>query len=148
MNIKRCMLIGVILVFCFALSGCSNKKSSMRDGYFSAEMADYYNGWKEFVTIYVKDDTIISVEYNAKNASGFIKSWDMAYMRNMNGVKGTYPNRYTREYGKQVLEKQSSEQIDVVAGATSSYDSFQKLIAAAIEMSQLGKNEMAIVSNN
>ena len=31
----------------------------------------------------VKGGSIVSVEYNAENPSGFIKSWDNAYMQNM-----------------------------------------------------------------
>ena len=42
--------------------------------------------------------SIVSVEYNAENASGFIKSWDNAYMQTMLHTNGTYPNEYTRYY--------------------------------------------------
>ncbi len=149
MIMKKIILIVIaFIVVGSALFGCSRSRSSMQDGYFAAEMSDYANGWKEFVTIYVKDNQIISVEYNAKNSSGFIKSWDMAYMRNMNAKKGTYPNRYTREYGKQMIEKQSTENIDAVTGATTSYGTFKQLITAAVDMAKSGKNEMAIVEVN
>lgn len=53
------------------------------DGFYTVEMSDYNNGWKEFVTIRVSGNKIVTVEYNAKNSSGFIKSWDIPYMRNM-----------------------------------------------------------------
>ncbi|HWP51723.1 MAG TPA: FMN-binding protein [Clostridia bacterium] len=129
-------------VFC----GCSTSTNdSLKDGYYTAEMADFSNGWKEFVTIHIEDNTIVSVEYNAKNASGFIKSWDMGYMRKMNAAKGTYPNYYTRAYARQVVEKQSGDNIDTVAGASMSGGNFRLLIPAALNMSQQGKNEVAIV---
>ena len=66
-----CFMIGVSLISC-------KKSEKMQDGYYTAEAAEYSHGWKEYVTICVMENQIVSVEYNAKNASGFIKSWDMA----------------------------------------------------------------------
>ncbi|QIB69066.1 FMN-binding protein [Aminipila butyrica] len=144
-NKKWLQLILALVLLISLLAGCGAKEGTLQDGYFTAEMSDYSHGWKEFVTIYVKDQEIVSVEYNAKNASGFIKSWDMAYMRQMNAIQHTYPNRYTRQYGKQVLEKQSAEGVDAVSGASTSGVSFQQLVQAAIDMSKSAKNEVAIV---
>ena len=76
-------------------------------------------------------------------ASGFIKSWDTAYMQSMLDVTGTYPNQYTRFYAGQLLEKQGEGEIDALTGATSSYGSFQKLMAAVLE--QAGKGDSSIV---
>ncbi len=149
MSIKRVIILMVILaLFAPTLVGCNKKDGILKDGYFTAEMSDYSHGWKEFVTIYIKDQQIISVEYNAMNSSGFIKSWDMAYMRTMNAVKHTYPNFYTREYAKQVIEKQSAEEIDAVSGASTSVVSFQQLVQAAIDMSKSGKTEVAVVQSS
>ncbi len=127
------------------LGGCGNAGDSWKDGYYTAEMADYSNGWKEFVTVHIEDNTVVSVEYNAKNASGFLKAWDMAYMRKMNAAKGTYPNHYTRAYASQVVEKQSGENIDMVAGASLSGGNFRLMIAAALDMARQGKHEVTVV---
>ncbi len=146
MNIRK-MLAYVVCAVALAgiFCGCGASSSTMKDGYYTAEMADYSNGWKEFVTLHVEGDTIISVEYNAKNPSGFIKSWDMSYMRRMNAARGTYPNHYTRAYARQVIEKQSGDAIDTVAGASSSGSNFRQMVAAALDMARQGKNEVAIV---
>ncbi len=117
------------------LAGCGNK---MQDGYYTAEMAEFSHGWKEYVCIQVKDDTIVSAEFNAKDASGFIKAWDNEYMRNMGTVSGNYPNQYTREYVRQLLEGQKDTQVDSMAGATHSGDNFKKLIPAVIEQAKKG----------
>lgn len=135
-------MIVLMLVMFF---GCSQENQTLKDGYYTAEMAEYHNGWKEFVTICVKSGDIVSVEYNAANESGFIKSWDMAYMRRMNGARGTYPNQYTREYARQVIEKQNAEEIDAISGASTSVKLFEKLIAAAMELSKTAKTEVTIV---
>ncbi|MGI5984637.1 MAG: FMN-binding protein [Clostridiales bacterium] len=145
---KYIAFIAAFVLSTVLLSGCGMANDELKDGYFTAEMSDYHHGWKEFVTICVKGGTIVSVEYNAQNPSGFIKSWDMAYMRNMNSIKGTYPNRYTREYAKQVIENQSAEGIDTVSGATSSGGSFQQLIEAAINMSKSGSTDVTIVQSS
>ncbi len=144
---KRMLLLAVVIVFAGVLYlAAGSAAGGLKDGYFSAEMSAYHDGWKEFVTICVKGGAIVSVEYNAKNESGFIKSWDMAYMRDMNEYIDNYPNRYTREYAKQVMEKQSAEGIDTVSGATRSGVSFRQLIEAVVNMSRSGKNELVIVS--
>ena len=93
----------------------------------------------------VKGGSIVSVEYNAENASGFIKSWDNAYMQNMLHSNGTYPNEYTREYAGQLLEKQATDQLDALSGATSSYNSFQKLATAVLEQAKQGDSSVVYV---
>ena len=93
----------------------------------------------------VKGGSIVSLEYNAENASGFIKSWDNAYMQTMLHAQDTYPNEYTRYYAAQLLEGQGEGEIDALSGATSSYGSFQKLAAAVIEQARKGDSEIVFV---
>lgn len=128
------------------LTGC-NIGSKMKDGYYTAEMSDFSHGWKEYVCILVKNDKIVSAEFNAKSESGFIKAWDNEYMRNMGTVSGTYPNKYTREYVQQLLEKQKDIQVDMVTGATSSGNNFEKLTAAVIEQAKKGDSTTIIVES-
>ncbi len=98
------------------LTGCGGSQE-LQDGYYTAQAQEFSHGWKEYVTIMVKGGSIVSVEYNAENASGFIKSWDNAYMQNMLHSNGTYPNEYTRNYAGQLLEGQGKGQIDAISGA-------------------------------
>lgn len=146
MNIRKIL----VCVFCASaligvLGGCATSGGSWKDGYYTAEMADYSGGWKEFVTIHIEDNTVVSVEYNAKNVSGYLKSWDMAYMRKMSAAKGTYPNHYTRRYAHQVVEKQSGDNIDTVAGASLSGGNFRLMVTAALDMARLGEHAVAVV---
>ena len=117
----------------------------MKNGYYTAEMKEYDYGWKEYVCIFVKNDKIVSIEFNAKDPSGFIKAWDNAYMENMKPVSGTYPNEYTRLYGSRLLESQDIEAVDAVSGATSSGEHFYKLVNAAMEQAREGNSEVAVV---
>lgn len=142
---KRILSIVLLLASVMLLTACG-EQTGLQDGYYTAQAADFSHGWKEYITIMVKGGSIVSVEYNAENASGFIKSWDNTYMQTMLHVNGTYPNEYTRYYAGQLLEGQGDGQIDALTGATSSYGSFQKLEAAVIEQAKQGDSSIAIVN--
>ena len=127
------------------LGGCGSGK--MKDGYYTAEMSDFSYGWKEYVCIYVKNDQIISVEFNAKDENGFIKAWDNEYMRNMmtTSETGMYPNKYAREYAQQLMDGQKETQVDAISGASQSGGNFKKLTVAVIAQAQKGDSSAAIV---
>lgn len=143
----RVLLLMTLLLAVLMLAGCG-KDEGLQDGYYTAQASEYDFGWKEYVTIMVKGGKIVSVEYNAENASGFIKSWDNAYMQNMLHSNGTYPNEYTRYYAGEFLEKQGKEEIDALSGATSSYDSFQMLEAAVLEQARKGDSSIILVDTS
>ncbi|MCI9008541.1 MAG: FMN-binding protein [Lachnospiraceae bacterium] len=137
----------ILLMLAGMLSACGSK-TELQDGYYTAQAAQFSHGWKEYITIMVKGGSIVSVEYNAENASGFIKSWDNAYMQNMLHTNGTYPNAYTRYYAGQLLEGQGDGSIDVLSGASSSWGSFQKLAEAVLEQAKQGDSGIAVVDTS
>ncbi|MCI9121170.1 MAG: FMN-binding protein [Oscillibacter sp.] len=141
---KRILATLFSLFLVLLLAACGNQ-AGLQDGYYTAQASEFSHGWKEYITILVKGGSIVSVEYNAENASGFIKSWDNAYMQSMLHIQGTYPNEYTRNYANQLLEGQSAENIDVVTGATSSHGSFQILAQAVLEQAQRGDSSIVFV---
>ena len=136
-----------VLALALLLTACGGGKS-LQDGYYTAQAAEFSHGWKEYITIMVKGGSIVSVEYNAQNASGFIKSWDNAYMQNMLHSNGTYPNQYTRYYAGQLLEGQGEAGIDVLTGASSSHSSFEKLAAAVLEQARKGDSSVVPVDTS
>ncbi len=140
---KRILSLILVLLFMVSLTACT-EKTGLQDGYYTAQAAEFNHGWKEYITIMVKDNSIVSVEYNAENESGFIKSWDNAYMQTMLHSNGTYPNEYTRNYASQLLSNQQ-EEIDALTGATSSYNSFKKLAAAVLKQAQKGDSSTVLV---
>ncbi len=144
---KRMLSIALILACIMLLTACGDQ-TGLQDGYYTAQAAEFSHGWKEYITIMVKGGSIVSVEYNAENASGFIKSWDNTYMQTMLHAQGTYPNEYTRYYAGQLLEGEGEVEIDVLAGATSSWGSFQKLAVAVIEQARQGDSSIAIVDTS
>ena len=142
---KRILLYFLALLLAAALLTACGGGTGLKDGYYTAQAAEFNHGWKEYITIMVKGGSIVSVEYNAENPSGFIKSWDNAYMQNMLHSNGTYPNEYTRFYAGQLLEGQGQGSIDAISGATSSYNSFQKLASAVLEQARKGDSSIVFV---
>lgn len=137
----------IFLLFVLPLTACS-EETELQDGYFTAQAKDFSHGWKEYITIMVKGGSIVSVEYNAENASGFIKSWDNAYMQTMLHSNGTYPNEYTRYYANQLLEGRRNDDIDAISGASSSYGSFLKLSEAVLEQARKGDSDIVVVDTS
>ncbi len=142
---RRMLALAMCAMMLIGLLTACGGQAGLQDGYYTAQASEYHFGWKEYVTIIVKGGRIVSVEYNAENASGFIKSWDNAYMQTMLHSNGTYPNEYTRYYAGQLLEGQGEDEIDALSGATSSYGSFQKLEAAVLEQAKKGDSSIALV---
>ncbi|MBD5492941.1 MAG: FMN-binding protein [Lachnospiraceae bacterium] len=145
MRNRKIYLAAVSLCLFLFLTGCGSNQ--MKDGYYTAEMSDFSYGWKEYVCIYVKNDQIISVEFNAKDVNGFIKAWDNEYMRNMMtySENGMYPNKYAREYAQQLIDGQKEMQLDAISGASESGDNFKKLAVAVVEQAKKGDSSAAIV---
>ncbi len=137
------VFLGVLLAVSL-LAGCGSQ-TGLQDGYYTAQMSEFSHGWKEYITILVKGGSIVSVEYNAENASGFIKSWDNAYMQTMLHSNGTYPNEYTRYYASQLLEGQGEQSIDAISGASSSHGTFQLLAQAVLEQARKGDSGLVFV---
>lgn len=143
---RLCALLLAALAAFMALAGCSRAPAELQDGYYTAIAAEFdEHGWKEYLIICVSDKRIVTVEYNAKNASGLIKSWDMQYMRTMNETDGTYPNEYTRAYSDALLSRQDPAQVDMITGATHSHNTFLLLAEAAIAQAKIGDDGIAYV---
>ncbi len=136
------LLINLVLIL-FLFSSCGQSK--MKDGFYTAETSNFEHGWKEYLCIMVKNNTIVYAEFNAKDSSGFIKAWDNAYMERMCVVNGTYPNEYTRNYVSQLIHTQNPTEVDTISGATNSGNNFFKLSAAVIEQAKKGDSSTVIV---
>ncbi len=143
---KRILTLLFTLLMMVSLLTACGEQTQLQDGYYTAQMSEYSHGWREYITILVKGGSIVSVEYNAENASGFIKSWDNAYMQTMLHSNGTYPNEYTRYYANQLLTGQGEGGIDAISGATSSHGTFQMLARAVLEQSRKGDSGIIYVS--
>ena len=147
-KLNRFRHLGIVFFLFLAglLISCGGNDYVLKDGYYTTEEAEYNSyGWKEFLTICISGGKIIVVEYNAYNPAGFLKSWDMDFMRRMNTTDGTYPNAYSRYYSRQLLEKQDVTGIDVLSGATESHSVFVALAKAALKNARDGNRNTTLV---
>mgnify|MGYP007011733745 CR=1 FL=1 len=55
---RRLILLICALGLMLVLGSCNSNQQELKDGYYSAEMKNYRNGWKEFVTIRVSGGEI------------------------------------------------------------------------------------------
>ena len=61
---KRIVCSVLFLLIALQLTACSDE-AALKDGYYTAQAAQFSHGWKEYITIMVKGGAIVSVEYNA-----------------------------------------------------------------------------------
>lgn len=137
-------VLSAVIILTGMLAGCGSA-NGLKDGFYTAEMSEFSNGWVEYLIIQVKGGEIVSAEFNAKNASGFIKAWENNYMKNMMSQQGTYPNQYTREYVQQLIDGQKDTTVDIVTGASTSGHNFEKLVAAVLDQAAAGDSAVAVV---
>lgn len=144
---ERVRIFFIIAVIIGGVCSCSAGGNYLQDGYYSAESTDFdHYGWKEYITICVSGGRIILVEYDAYNASGFLKSWDMDYMRVMNAANGIYPSAYARNYGGKLLANQNANDISHLSGATYSHRTFMQLAEAVLAQAHQGDNETSRIT--
>lgn len=112
-----------------------------KDGVYKAEYKDFdERGWKSFVEIEVKGNAITKVTFDDINKDGKLKSEDDGYKAAMEPKEGTYPEKYTSELEKALVDKQILGNVDAVTGATSSSKSFQTLAGVCLdEMAENGE---------
>jgi major membrane immunogen (membrane-anchored lipoprotein) len=118
----------------------------MRDGYYTAEAAGYdEEGWKDFLTIYVSDDSIVTVEFNARNSAGFIRSWDLDYQRGLRARTGITTGIYTRIYSSELRTSQNPAMVLAMSGAEKPHKAFRLLAEAAIVQAKAGDKAVAVI---
>lgn len=135
----------LLLVVC-VLAGCRHAPGEMRDGYYSAEFSAYdAEGWKDFITIYVSGNSIVTVEFNARNRSGFIRSWDLDYQRGRKVATGMSSARYSRTYAEDLRSRQDPDRVLPLFQAEQRHRVFQLLARAAIAQARAGDKRVAFV---
>lgn len=143
---KTAVVLVTIILVSGMFVGCGSTKG-LKDGFYTAEMSEYNYGWIEYLIIQVKNNKIVSAEFNARNESGFVKAWDNAYMKNMMPGYDTYPNKYSREYVQQLIDGQADTKVDVITGATNSGKNFEKLVDAVLKQAAAGDSSTVVVES-
>jgi major membrane immunogen (membrane-anchored lipoprotein) len=144
---KFLRLTAVVVVSALLLAGCQGQDAEMHDGYYTAEAAAFdEEGWKDFITLYVANNKIVTVEFNARNSSGFAQSWDPDYQRAKRAETGLHPSKYLRTYTGELLNLQNPANVLVVEHAERQHEIFQLLTEAAIVQAKAGDPTIAFVA--
>lgn len=138
------LIWGVLPGLFLLLSGCSEEKNTLTDGYFTAE-SFYYNedGWKDYLTIYVNNGHITIVEFDATNRSGFRRSWDMDYMVDWYANHDIRPGKYPLSYQNSLLTLQDPNKVQALPGGRNMHQVFTILANHAIDHSKRGDRSVA-----
>lgn len=142
MNKSSLKVLAASILTTVVLASCSSGDVTMKDGTYKAQFdsADTH-GWTDYVEVTVQDGKISSAVYDALNEQGMKKTEDANYQESMEPVSGTYPSKYSSELSTQLVEKQDSEKVDIIAGATDSSNSFKKLIKDLEKNIKSGKTD-------
>lgn len=140
-------IIAALLAIAMPLTACSSSSDGYKDGSYRAEgkTADEH-GWKEYLVVTVEGGEITAVEFDYSNADGAKKSEDEEYKATMLQYGGTtYPAEFCQNLEDAYLEKQTSAEVDTIAGATTSSVHFKKLAAALEGAMKKGKKDIVVV---
>ena len=119
----------------------------MKDGTYKLEEKNYSNGYRVTFEITVKDGKITESKYDNINEEGKSKADDADYEKNMKDKAGIGPKEYIEKFNTELVAKQSPTAIDVVTGATHSFESFQNYAQQLIQAAQAGKTDTIEIDN-
>lgn len=143
---KKIAVLIPALVLCI-LCGCAGGQG-YKDGTYSAEYVNFDSrGYKDFMKLTVADGQVTSVVFDSVDDEGGLKSQDSEYATSMDAVQETYPGQFTADLVNQYLDKRDIGQVDVVAGATYSSESFITLFKALEKNMQNGDESLVIIEN-
>lgn len=144
---KLGMFLLAALTLVLLLAGCAQEQY-FHDGTYTAEFEDFDGrGYKDYIRVTVKDKVVTSIEYDAVNEEGALKSADEKYASDMQKVQDTYPDKYTADLINQYMEAQSISGVDALAGATYSSDAFTALFTELEKSMLSGDTETVTVAN-
>ncbi|MEA5050231.1 MAG: FMN-binding protein [Oscillospiraceae bacterium] len=139
-------LLVFVLAAALLLSACGGDDIEIQDGTYRAEYADYdQHGYKDYVVITFKDGAVASIEADGVAEDGSLKSQSEEYKEKMESVQGTYPEKYYKDLINQYLENPDADDIDIVAGATATSNSFITLLKALEKNVRTGDTKTVVV---
>ncbi|WP_368251047.1 extracellular electron transfer flavoprotein PplA [Enterococcus sp. 2201sp1_2201st1_B8_2201SCRN_220225] len=120
---------------------------AMQDGTYSLKELNDKNGYHVEFSITTKDGKITESNYDYKDADGNSKADDEEYETSMKEKAGIGPKEYIAKFNEELLAKQNPSSIDVVTGATHSFDAFQNYAQQLIQAAQAGNTEEIQIDN-
>lgn len=129
---RKLLALALVLTLILTMAACTTDQAGFADGTHTAEGEMDDHGWKPAIEIVVEDGEITSVDYNEYNEADEPKSEDEEYSDSMEGVSGVRPADAYEQLESGLMSSQDVDQVDVVAGATSSTETFKALANEAL----------------
>jgi len=111
----------------------------LQDGTYSlkeVELDDH--GWRVEMTITVKDGKIVESNFDYVNADGQLKSADEGYQQAMADKVGVGPADFIPQLNEALVETQNPVDVEVVTGATHSWEKFRAYAQMLVQAAQKG----------
>ncbi len=132
---KKLLIFTLIAVLSFSLVACGDSEKALKDGTYTVESSKDDRGGYAEIVLTVKDSEIDSVKYTTFDGKGNVKDEnygkdsgnDEFYKKAQLAVEGM------KSYEQQINEKKQLELVDVVSGATVSFDQFNEAMNLALE---------------
>ncbi|MCH4169564.1 MAG: FMN-binding protein [Streptococcaceae bacterium] len=124
------------LLFIF-LTACQTQEVSLKDGTFEGVSSKDDEGAYGKVKIIINNEKIEEVEFQTIQKDGSIKDSEYG-KRNGTIVDQNFYNKAQlavnamKSYGQELEEKQSLDEVEVISGATISYNQFKEAVEAAL----------------
>ncbi|MBP1047911.1 FMN-binding protein [Enterococcus sp. BWM-S5] len=119
----------------------------LQDGTYKLEEKNYSNDYRVSFEITVKDGKIVESNYDNINEAGESKVDNTEYNTNMKDKAGVSPEEFIPKFNEELVAKQSPSDIDVVSGATHSFESFQNYAQQLIQAAQAGNTDTIEIDN-
>lgn len=119
----------------------------LQDGTYKLEEKNYSNDYRVTFEITVKDGKIVESNYDNVNEAGESKTANTEYNTNMKDKAGVSPEEFIPTFNEELVAKQSPSDIDVVSGATHSFESFQNYAQQLIQAAQAGNTDTIEIDN-
>ena len=151
---KKLTILGLLTALSiFIFAACSSPdpapaESTLQDGSYKVtyDRPDARD-WTAYLTFDVADGEITNVDFDYLGSGpneGKKKTEDPAYNEAMLNTAGTNPMTYAPIFEESFQETGDPEQIDAVAGATTSYETIKHFAAEGIKAAQSGTPEVIL----
>ncbi|KAF1301550.1 MULTISPECIES: extracellular electron transfer flavoprotein PplA [Enterococcus] len=120
---------------------------AMQDGTYTLKEKNDKNGYHVEFSITVADGKITESNYDNVNADGKSKTEDAEYNKSMKEKAGIAPEEFIPKFNEELVAAQSPSSMEVVSGATHSFDSFQNYAQQLIQAAQAGKTDVIEIDN-
>lgn len=129
-----------------------NNGAPLQDGTYTLEEQNYKNDYRVVFSIVVKDGQVTESNYDNVNEAGESKVANAEYNEMMKEKAGIAPETFIPEFNKIFVEEMKAKDgaptnLDVVSGATHSFDAFVMYAQQLLNAAQNGNTETIMVDN-